>query len=29
LIAHVNHMLAQKRLTSTMGADGMLRFKST
>ena len=28
LIAHVNHMLAQKRLTSTMGADGMLRFKS-
>jgi glyoxylase-like metal-dependent hydrolase (beta-lactamase superfamily II) len=28
LIAHVNHMLAQKRLSSTLGADGVLRFKS-
>jgi glyoxylase-like metal-dependent hydrolase (beta-lactamase superfamily II) len=28
LIAHVNHMLAQQRLISTLGADGVLRFKA-
>lgn len=28
LIAHVNHMLAQKRLTSDLGKDGVLRFKA-
>lgn len=26
LIAHVNHMLAQKRLTQELGSDGVLRF---
>jgi len=29
LIAHVNYMLAQKRLTSDLGADGVLRFKAS
>jgi glyoxylase-like metal-dependent hydrolase (beta-lactamase superfamily II) len=28
LIAHVNYMLAQGRLTQTLGADGVLRFRS-
>jgi glyoxylase-like metal-dependent hydrolase (beta-lactamase superfamily II) len=28
LIAHVNHMLAQDRLTERLGPDGVLRFKS-
>jgi glyoxylase-like metal-dependent hydrolase (beta-lactamase superfamily II) len=28
LIAHVNHMLNQNRLTQTLGPDGILRFKS-
>ena len=28
LIAHINHMLAHKRLTSHLGADGVLRWKA-
>jgi glyoxylase-like metal-dependent hydrolase (beta-lactamase superfamily II) len=28
LIAHVNYMLAQTRLTQTLGPDGILRFKA-
>lgn len=28
LIAHVNHMLAQQRLTRILGPDGILRFKA-
>jgi hypothetical protein len=28
LIAHVNHMLAQGRLSQTLGEDGVLRFKA-
>ena len=29
LIAHVNHMLVQNRLTSMLGTDGVLRFQAT
>lgn len=29
LIAHVNHMLAHRRLKSSFGADGVLRFSAT
>jgi glyoxylase-like metal-dependent hydrolase (beta-lactamase superfamily II) len=29
LIAHVNHMLAQQRLTSELCSDGVLRFRAT
>jgi hypothetical protein len=28
LIAHVNYMLVQGRLTSEIGADGVLRFRA-